>query len=356
MELPRRILMTADTAGGVWTYALDLARALPEIDLLIATMGGPAPEHRRREAEALENVQLAEGAWKLEWMEDPWAEVDAAGEWLRGLEREWTPEVVHLNGYAHGAIGWNAPVLIVAHSCVCSWWRAVRGGRAPDDWAQYRMRVEAGLAAADLVVAPTAAFLRQLREEHEFAPPARVIWNGRHEVDFAPGMKEGMIFAAGRFWDEAKNLRALDTAAAETLWPVYVAGDTAPARHANSLGFLSAPDLRAWLARAGIYASPAYYEPFGLSVLEAALSGCALVLGDIPTLHELWSDAAVFVSPGDAKALADVMNELIENAPLRESLAAAARQRAGRYSLDAMGAGYRNAYAELIAERSVLSR
>ncbi len=31
---------------------------------------------------------------------------------------------------------------------------------------------------------------------------------------------------------------------------------------------------------------PARYEPFGLSVLEAALSGCALVLGDIPSLRE----------------------------------------------------------------------
>ena len=33
---------------------------------------------------------------------------------------------------------------------------------------------------------------------------------------------------------------------------------------------------------------PARYEPFGLSILEAALSGCALVLGDLPSLRELW--------------------------------------------------------------------
>ena len=47
---------------------------------------------------------------------------------------------------------------------------------------------------------------------------------------------------------------------------------------------LSGEDIRPWFARAGIYALPAVYEPFGLSVLEAALSGCALVLGDIPSL------------------------------------------------------------------------
>jgi glycogen(starch) synthase len=356
MELPKRVLMTADTAGGVWTYALDLARALPEIEFLIATMGGPATEQRKREAEVLENVQLAEGAWKLEWMDAPWADVDAAGDWLRGLELEWRPELVHLNGYAHGAIGWDAPVLIVAHSCVCSWWRAVRGGRAPDNWAEYRLRVGAGLEAADLVVAPTVAFLRQLQAEHEFATQTQVVWNGRQAEGFGPRVKEEMIFAAGRFWDEAKNLRALDAAAAETRWPVFVAGDTTPARHATSLGYLPAPGLCEWLGRAAIYALPAYYEPFGLSVLEAALSGCALVLGDIPTLRELWSDAAMFVPPDDPAALANALNELIEDDALRHRLAAAARERAAWYSLEAMGAGYRNAYAALIAEGSVLSR
>ena len=37
-----RILMTADAVGGVWTYALELTRAMPEIDFVLATMG-PAP-------------------------------------------------------------------------------------------------------------------------------------------------------------------------------------------------------------------------------------------------------------------------------------------------------------------------
>ncbi len=44
---PRRVLMTADTVGGVWTYALELARALSErnVSVVIATMG-PLPSRR----------------------------------------------------------------------------------------------------------------------------------------------------------------------------------------------------------------------------------------------------------------------------------------------------------------------
>ena len=52
---------------------------------------------------------------------------------------------------------------------------------------------------------------------------------------------------------------------------------------------------------ASIFALPARYEPFGLSILEAALSGCALVLGDLPSLRELWTGAAMFVPPDDHK-------------------------------------------------------
>ena len=69
-------------------------------------------------------------------------------------------------------------------------------------------------------------------------------------------------------------------------------------------------DERRWPSgwpRAAIYALPARYEPFGLSALEAALSGCALVLGDIPSLREVWGDAAVFVPPDDAGGLRDAL-------------------------------------------------
>src|SRR5436190_23853133 len=39
--LPQRVLMTADTVGGVWTYALELARVLceQEVEITLATMG-----------------------------------------------------------------------------------------------------------------------------------------------------------------------------------------------------------------------------------------------------------------------------------------------------------------------------
>src|SRR5947199_312178 len=62
--------------------------------------------------------------------------------------------------------------------------------------------------------------------------------------------------------------------------------------------------------RAAIFASPALYEPFGLTVLEAAAAGCALVLSDIPSFRELWSGAAVFVDPADSESLHRALRDL----------------------------------------------
>ncbi|HYP18243.1 MAG TPA: glycosyltransferase, partial [Opitutus sp.] len=151
---PRRILMTADTVGGVWTYALDLCRGLAahDIQVVLATMGGVPNAHQRAEVAALGSaVQLHESDYLLEWMDDPWRDVAAAGEWLLELERIHAPDVVHLNGYAHAALPWSSPTLVVAHSCVYSWWRAVKREAPPDHWHTYHTAVRRGLEHADLV-------------------------------------------------------------------------------------------------------------------------------------------------------------------------------------------------------------
>src|SRR6059058_2367419 len=208
-----RVLMTADTVGGVWTYAIELIRALPDVDFALATMGRPI-----REVPALPNVTGFESNYALEWMDNPWCDVDRAGEWLREIAREFRPDLIHLNGYTHAALDWNLPVIVVAHSCVLSWWRAVKASDAPAAYGEYQRRVTAGLRAADLVVAPTAAMLHALGDHYPFGTPTRVIANAGDSLKFEPATKHSFIFAAGRMWDGAKNLPALDAIAPRVPW------------------------------------------------------------------------------------------------------------------------------------------
>jgi glycosyltransferase involved in cell wall biosynthesis len=107
------------------------------------------------------------------------------------------------------------------------------------------------------------------------------------------------------------------------------------------------------MARASIYALPAFYEPFGLSVLEAALSGCALVLGAIPSLRELWAGCAEFVDPTDRGSLAAALRRLIDDEQLRARLARVAFSRATALSAARMTEEYLRAYGALAAQAEV---
>jgi glycogen(starch) synthase len=367
-----KILISTDTVGGVLTYTAELAAALEAAgdEVVAATMGPPL---RPAQRQALPS-QVHESDFRLEWMEDPWGDVEAAGQWLLTLEEKERPDVVHLCSYAHGNVPFTAPKVLVAHSDVLSWWRAVHNTEAPAEWNRYREETSAGLEGADAIVAPTTAMLAELEQDHAL-PPERiqVIPNGTatairgrdtsselHQILAARGPEfdavrggGAFVLGSGRFWDAAKNLAALDAAAVGLDWPVVVAGDLGdgpPPRQARSVGALDRAALGALRRQAPVYAAPAVYEPFGLGILEAALDGCALVLGDIASLRELWEDAAIFVDPRDPAALHEVLACLIDAPQLREDLAQRARERAGEYSIERSAAAYRRLYQRLLTK------
>jgi glycosyltransferase involved in cell wall biosynthesis len=345
--------MTADAVGGVWRYSLDLASALQErgIDVTVAVMG-PFPDKAQLADAARRRIPIVQAPFALEWMTDPWNEVARAGEWLLHVEQSVRPDLVHLNGYSHAALPWRTPVLVVAHSCVRSWWRAVHGSAAPAEWDQYTDAVRVGLRSADLVVAPTVAMLAALEDEYGTIDHTTVIPNGRNAPPLPPYDKADVVLTAGRIWDEAKNIQALCDVAPSVPWRVCVAGDARGpdggercTRNVEVLGKLASEALGAWYARAAIYALPAKYEPFGLSVLEAAGAGCALVLGDIPSLRENWEGAALFVAPDDRTSLAHALSSLIDDPAQRTALAERARTRAGDFTISRMADAYVTAYA-----------
>jgi glycogen synthase len=352
---PLTVLMTADAVGGVWHYALALCAALPEIRFVLAVMG-PMPSASQREAAGrLGNVVLEEYGHRLEWMQGAAGNLDSSRHWLTLLARRYRADLLHVNGYAHARNETGLPTLAVAHSDVLSWWRAVHREAAPREWQPYRREVVAGLRAADRVVAPTAAVLDDLAHHYGFGSgTGAVIPNGIDIAFYAPQPKRAAIMAAGRLWDEAKNLALLDAAATNLDWPVEIAGEAnhpeggqARLRAARALGVLTPAEMAERLGATAIYAAPVRYEPFGLSILEAAASGCALVLGDIPSLRENWDGAALFAPPNDVGAWRTTLSCLIACDSRRETLGAAARRRALVFSRERMAARYAELYCEL---------
>ncbi len=350
--------MTADAVGGVWTYALDLARALVphgvETTLLV---NGPPPE-----APPADVAVVATGL-ELDWLAASPEPVRAAGRRLAELAGDLSADVVQLNSPAYAAeAAFPAPVVGVQHSCTATWWRAVRGDEPwPEDFAWRFDLARRGLLACAATIAPTRAFAAAVQAEYALPRPPRAVWNGRRPplLGAEAAVGEPCVFTAGRMWDESKGMATLDAAAAGLGAPVVAAGPLAAPgggeaafAHLRPTGVLAEAELRARLAGAAVFCSPSLYEPFGLAVLEAAQLARPLVLSDIPTFRELWDGAAVFVPPRDASALTAALEALLADAPRRAALGAAAVKRARRYTVEGMAAGMLDVFAKVQLPRS----
>jgi glycosyltransferase involved in cell wall biosynthesis len=342
---PRRVLLVADCIGGVWQYSLELAGGLSArgIGVILAVAGpGPTPA-QRRQAEAIRGVRIVVLEVGLDWLAHGEPELVPLRERLTALAAREGVDLVHLNGAGLGDLPTDRPVVATQHSCLATWWQAMRpDAPLPEAWQWHRARMAVGLRAADAVIAPSAAFALQIRRAYGADVELEVIHNGRSPHRFRPAAnRQAVVITAGRLWDEAKNIRTLDAAADGVLWPVLAAGPTrgpdgqqAALQNVFALGAVDAAEMRRRLARAAIFVSLAAYEPFGLAVLEAALSGCALVLSDIPSFRELWDDGALFVPPDDPAAARRAINRLIAYPDLRTGLAARALQKALIYGPD----------------------
>ena len=357
---PIKVLMTTDAVGGVWTYSTGLASEIAAMGLEVhlVTMG-PPPQAEKRAMLRDSRVRLIESPLALEWQDAGGDDMQNARHFLEDLEELIQPDIVHLNSFREAAFDWMAPVVVVAHSCVNSW------GLACDDtewlsepkWLHYTRAVAAGLDKAQAWVAPSQTFRDVICDRYRPSSPGLVIRNGIAPTIPSAGSKRRLILAAGRMWDPAKNVSALASASKGLDWPVFVAGPGFDSAAKDSgeltlIGNLSHICLRARMQRAAIFASPARYEPFGLSVLEAASAGCALVLSDIPTFRELWSGAALLVDPNSDQALHETLAGLCADDRERARLQVAARQRSERYSLAASADAYQALYRRLLASRS----
>ena len=363
------VLMTADTVGGVWTYTRERVTGLlcrGHRVTLVSFGGYPSPEQMAW-MQGLKAFAYYPTAYRLEWMQNSADDIDRSAAWLKALLAELNPDLLHFNQYAYGSFPTQIPKVVVAHSDVVSWWVHALDQEPPDDtWLRwYRNLVNQGLASADMVIAPSQWMLETLKDYYVSPRKSQVIYNSRDAALFdrsAP--KQDCVVTVGRLWDQAKQVSLLTQHRHPV--PIYIAG---PAGHPEKLsggseemheepyikwlGPQTCQQLRTLYANASIYAGTSRYEPFGLAPLEAALSGCALLLNDIPTFRELWGDAACYFERNNADSLAAEVKKLIENPDLRERFATRALERAiHAFCPDRMLDSYERVYNSLVTQEA----
>jgi len=364
------VLITSDTVGGVWTYTQELVAGLIHAGhrVTLVSFGKLPLPHQTAWMHPLPRLDYRPTEYRLEWMEVADKDIEESKRYLELLVREVQPDVLHFSQYCYGDIPVEIPKIIVAHSDVVSWWVAVHG-KEPDDspWIRrYREMVSSGLRGADIVVAPSQGMLNAVTE-HYSCPAARaVIHNGRSAAEFNPDVpKDDFVLSVGRLWDAAKQVSLLLKGhhGAEVR---IVGWEQEPGREgaANTLqipanvqllGPRSQAELCELYSHAGIYAATSRYEPFGLSPLEAALSGCALVLNDNPVFHELWGNSGIYFTKNDAADLARVIAELRNTPQTRREYADRAYQTAReKFTATRMVEQYEKIYQEVTSPARVV--
>jgi glycosyltransferase involved in cell wall biosynthesis len=350
-----RILMTVDAVGGVWRYAMDLAAGLRCEGTEIVFAGlGPAPSAIQiNEAKALGKLVWLDAP--LDWMAANRVEIAAAPAEIVRIAEEHEVDLLHLNLPSQAAgIDTQLPIVVVSHSCVVTWFAAVRGTPVSPDWAWQHDVNREGFDRADAVLSPSESHANALQVAYGPIPRLRVVYNtSRVGADSHP--KKTFVFAAGRWWDEGKNGAVLDKAAAVMSQPVITAGSCLGPNgqrlqfsNADDRGPLSHSKVVAMMQCAQIVVSPSIYEPFGLTALEAARCGAALVLSDIPTYRELWDGCALFFDPYDPMSLASACARLSGDAELRKELVARSLARACMFNLKRQATSVLDTHAHLM--------
>lgn len=136
---------------------------------------------------------------------------------------------------------------------------------------------------------------------------------------YARGKRDYRLVVAGMRGFHARQLAAL-------IDELGVTG------HVRLTGWIAREQLHRLYARAHAFVYPSTFEGFGMPVLEAMAAGIPVACSDIPPLHEVAGDAALFFDPLSEDDLFSALDRIVTDEPLRTRLAQAGPRRARQFT------------------------
>jgi len=176
------------------------------------------------------------------------------------------------------------------------------------------------------------------------------------------GLGDQVIACVGTVQPRKRVERVIDAftsaGGAEGGWQLAIAGRLRPRYRppwlerlpagVHWLGPLPDADLRALYGAASIAVSASEYEGFGLTVLEAMASGCAVVAVATSSIPEVVGDAGILVPRSEVALLAAALTRLMDDPGARAALGVRARGRAAVFTWDETARRTRAVYEEAL--------
>jgi len=367
-----RVLVTADTFSGVWTYTRELVSGLitQGAQVILVSFGEIPLPHQTGWMQGLHGLEYHPTAFRLDWMQEGEQDFHAAQDYLCSVVHDTRPDLLHLNQLSFGALPVETPRLVVAHGDIITWWLSVHGREpAPSAWLEwYRQTMTRGIERAEVVVTATRWMEEMLRLAFSDGFEGHRVLPGRNPIYFNPFItKEESVLAIGRLWDTGKQVSLLIHHAHGMPVCIIGADHTVPPppvpiradvrvstdQHEISVkGAQTESQLRTLYSKATIFAATSRYEPMGLTSIEAAFSRCALVANDTAAHRELWGDAALYFEHNDADSLAEILGELRKDRELSRLYGSRAYNRAReRFTARRMVDDYLRLYRQLRTSR-----
>ncbi len=144
-----------------------------------------------------------------------------------------------------------------------------------------------------------------------------------------------LVLVGGAGWETETVLKEMD--------------DGALRSRVHLLDYVSDEQLRALYKRAALYIHPSLYEGFGLTVLEAMVSGVPVITSNTSSLPEVAGDAGLLVDPSSDEAIAEAILTICSDAELAQVKIQAGLARAQLFSWDACATELRDLFVEIAA-------
>lgn len=237
------------------------------------------------------------------------------------------------------------------------WWPEVS---VNGQWEQRHHYFSRYIPKATRVIVPNSAGRDQV-ERYWRIEPDRFLLLGHPTPEFAleagtqparnrepldrRGIGERYLFYPAQFWAHKNHATLFDALALLDGYELVLAGsdkgqfehhrrlatELGVADRVHFLGFVPTDELVALYRHAHALTYLSVFGPENLPPLEAMALGCPVVAADVPGAREQMGDAALFVPPLDARAVAEAVRRVDGE---RERLVAAGRERAPQFTAE----------------------